>query len=341
MQTTFLDQCEQALARHARLWVYTLLSGPHRGATCLAAPEPLQQADAAFNPFLTQPRPQQGAVLLEDGQGGACFVQCFGVQPQLVICGAGHISQPLCQVAKLLDFAVTVIDDRAEFANRARFAQADTVLAMPFAQAFAQMRLHLHTYCVIVTRGHLQDEACLELALAQPLAYVGMIGSRTKVARCMEQMRRKGWADETLARVYAPIGLMLGGQTPAEIAVDIAAQLVKVRNEQPRPQPWDAALADMVRHTTGPLVLATIVDKQGSGPRQAGARMLIGAQGRLYGTVGGGAVEQAVLADAQALLNLQANTDIKTYDLSAADASALGMVCGGQTTVWLERIQRS
>ena len=114
MQTTFLDQCEQALARHARLWVYTLLSGPHRGATCVAAPEPLQQADAAFNPFLTQPRPQQGAVLLEDGQGGACFVQCFGVQPQLVICGAGHISQPLCQVAKLLDFAVTVIDDRAD-----------------------------------------------------------------------------------------------------------------------------------------------------------------------------------------------------------------------------------
>lgn len=340
MQTTFLDQCERALAQYARIWVYTLLSGPQCGAMCIAAPEPLQAVDVAFAPFLMQPRPQQAAVLLEDGQGGACFVQCFGVRPQLLICGAGHISQPLSRIAALLDFSIIVMDDREEFANRQRFPQADTILAMPFAQAFARVRLHLHTYCVIVTRGHLQDEACLELALAQPLAYVGMIGSRTKVARCMEQMRQKGWSDDELARVHAPIGLMLGGQTPAEIAVDIAAQLVQVRNEQPRPQPWDAALAERVRRVQEPLVLATIVDKHGSGPRQAGAQMLVGAQGRLYGTVGGGAVEQAVVADAQTLLRAPVHTDKKTYDLSAADASALGMVCGGQTTVWLERIQR-
>ena len=98
-------------------------------------------------------------------------------------------------------------------------------------------------------------------------------------------------------------------------------------------------MADHVRRHAEPLVLATIVDKQGSGPRQAGAQMLIGAQGRLYGTVGGGAVEQAALADAQALLHTQTHTDVSTYDLSAADANGLGMVCGGQTTIWFERIQ--
>ena len=153
-----------------------------------------------------------------------------------------------------------------------------------------------------------------------------MIGSRIKVAAVMTALEEAGWPRSVLEQVYSPIGLEIGAQTPAEIAVSIAAELIQVR----------ARLGPgAVRPPEGPGVLCTIVKKSGSAPRGVGTWMLVRPDGQSVGTVGGGAVEHQVTLDAQALWRDGAGPLRKHYDLSHA-AAELGMVCGGKIDVEFE-----
>lgn len=154
------------------------------------------------------------------------FLEVHAPDRTLVIAGAGHISQKLCPMAKLLDFRVTVIDQRSEFANAERFPLADEVIVGPPADIASLVRLDDRTHVVIVTHGHLFDMDALRAVAASPVAYVGMIGSRTKVRTVMRDLEAEGVPAEALARVHAPIGIDLGGQTPGEIAVSILAQII-------------------------------------------------------------------------------------------------------------------
>ena len=110
-----------------------------------------------------------------------CFTEVLGSPPTLVIVGAGHIAQPLAEVGRLCGFGVTVLDDRAQFANRQRFPQAEQVLAGPMPQRLSSLPLDRDTYVVLITRGHQHDVECLLKIMDVPLAYVGMIGSRRRV----------------------------------------------------------------------------------------------------------------------------------------------------------------
>lgn len=149
----------------------------------------------------------------------------------LVIVGAGHIAQPLCRLGATLGYAVTVLDDRPEFATRERFQDATTVRRVDFADPFREIRLGERSHLVLVTRGHKYDyEALRSLLLGrEEPAYVGMVGSRRRVRAAFEQLKAEGVPAERLARVHAPIGLDIGAETPAELAVCIAAELIKAR----------------------------------------------------------------------------------------------------------------
>jgi xanthine dehydrogenase accessory factor len=154
------------------------------------------------------------------------FLEVHAPDRTLVIAGAGHISQKLCPMAKLLDFRVVVVDQRPEFANAERFPLADEIIVGSPADIASLVRLDDRTHVVIVTHGHLFDRDALRAVATSPAAYVGMIGSGTKVRTVMGDLEEAGVPAEALARVHAPIGLDLGGQTPGEIAVSILAQII-------------------------------------------------------------------------------------------------------------------
>ena len=155
------------------------------------------------------------------------FVEHFGMSPRLVILGGGHISLSLVKLGKLLGFHVTVVDDRGEFANLQRFPEADCVLCGDFGQVFEEIPDLPANYYVVVTRGHQADEQCVRQILRRKYAYVGMIGSKNKVAKTKEALYKSGFRPAAVEAIHAPIGLKIGAVTPEEIAVCIAAEIIQ------------------------------------------------------------------------------------------------------------------
>jgi xanthine/CO dehydrogenase XdhC/CoxF family maturation factor len=150
----------------------------------------------------------------------------------LVIVGAGHVAQPLATMGALLGMRVVVLDDRPEWATEDRFPEAAQVLRIDFDDPFRDVPIHRGTHVVLVTRGHKYDYECLLrlLRMDRSPAYIGMIGSRRRVRATFAQLGGDGIPPELAQTVRAPIGLDLGAQTPGEIAVAVAAELVQLRH---------------------------------------------------------------------------------------------------------------
>ena len=163
---------------------------------------------------------------------GDAIIEPLQTSPVLYIFGAGHVSQFVSRVATMVDFNVTVIDDREEFANRERFPEAERVIVDDFTHVFDQLSFHGNEYVVILTRGHKHDALVLEQVMKRPTGYVGMIGSKRKTRMVMDYMRQQGFHDKMLESVHAPIGIAINSETPQEIAVSITAELIKVRRGQ-------------------------------------------------------------------------------------------------------------
>ena len=239
---------------------------------------------------------------------------------RLILCGGGHVSLEVAYMASHLEFEVVIIDDRAEFANPERFPMAAQVLCKPFLEALDELGSRSDDYYVILTRGHAFDGDCLAKVLQGDYAYVGMIGSKIKVAAVMKRMKELGFHANVLAGVHSPVGLQIGAQTPAEIAVSILGEVIQERARKgpgTPPPPSEKG------------VLCTITRKSGSAPRGEGTWMLVHPDGTCVGTIGGGAVEHL------AMMNSGVERDHKLYDLSHA-AAELGMVCGGKIEVDFE-----
>jgi xanthine dehydrogenase accessory factor len=150
----------------------------------------------------------------------------------LLIAGAGHIGQALAHLGALTGFDVTVIDDRAEFANRARFPEAREVVVDDIESAVVRYPIDGETYVVIVTRGHRHDAVALRACLDSPAQYLGMIGSRRKIRLIFEQLVEGGYATpERLTEIHTPLGLDIGAVTVEEIAVSIIAEMIAVRRK--------------------------------------------------------------------------------------------------------------
>lgn len=164
-----------------------------------------------------------------DGSPVNLFVEVQARPPTLIIVGAGHVALPLAQLGKMIDFDVVVLDDRPQFANAQRFPMADRVLAQPFEETLRRWPINANTFIVLVTRGHTHDVACLLEVLDSPAAYIGMIGSKRRVSAVFELLEKeRGLAPEKFSRVYSPIGLDIGAESPAEIAIAIIAEIINV-----------------------------------------------------------------------------------------------------------------
>lgn len=149
---------------------------------------------------------------------------------EMIICGGGHVGQAVARAARLLDFKITVIDDRPEFASRDKFPDPEVrLIADDFIAALQSLRFTPATHVVIVTRGHRHDEICLREVIDRPVRYLGMIGSRRRTTTIREHLRRQGVEPELLRRIHAPIGLDISALTPEEIAIAIVAEIILVR----------------------------------------------------------------------------------------------------------------
>jgi len=146
----------------------------------------------------------------------------------LIILGGGHIGLALATMAKIIGYKVIVIDDRPSFANPVRFHMADQVICNDFEQALQEIKISPASYVVIVTRGHRHDKVCLKGVIQKPAAYIGMIGSRRRVKALLASLEEEGIPSEALQKLYSPIGLKIGAETPEELAVCILGEIIKV-----------------------------------------------------------------------------------------------------------------
>jgi xanthine dehydrogenase accessory factor len=280
---------------------------------------------------------------------------------ELVILGGGHIAFPLAGLGKLLGYKVTVVDDREEFVSAERFPQVDKRIYCSFDDLEKHISPGSRSSVVIVTRGHQHDWKCLQQMLKYPLFYLGVIGSRTKVGILKEKMAAAGYSEKTDS-IYMPIGLNIGAQTPEEIAVSIAAELINVRRggkgvsinsgSHKEIQPLVSEMStkadlDVIEKAVElackqePAVLATIIASEGSTPRKAGSRMLILKDGTFYGTIGGGSGEAEIVDVAKKVLDADlTGLPLLTYTvtMNADTAAQEGMVCGGSMDVFMESV---
>jgi xanthine dehydrogenase accessory factor len=176
-------------------------------------------------------------VRIEPSGAPRLFIDPISGAQRLIIAGAGHIAVPLAALGSMLGFHVTVIDDRAAFANRERFPGADKIIVRPFSAALESLHLDRHCYVISVTRGHSFDEQVVRTALRQRArfstgqagCFIGMIGSRRRVRAMLERLEEEGFDRALLAEVHAPLGVDIGAETPEEIAVSILAEVIRER----------------------------------------------------------------------------------------------------------------
>ncbi|MHC4293474.1 MAG: XdhC family protein [Planctomycetota bacterium] len=164
-----------------------------------------------------------------NAEGLEIFIETISEQPTIFIFGAGHLAYYISKFVKELGFNVTVCDDRAEFANRQRFPDADKIIVENFENLLEELKIGRNSYIVIVTKGHKCDTVVLEQALETDAKYIGMIGSKRKVATVLKKLNEKGIPEEKLKKVFSPIGISIGALTPQEIALSIVCELVKIR----------------------------------------------------------------------------------------------------------------
>jgi xanthine dehydrogenase accessory factor len=158
------------------------------------------------------------------------YIDPIAPAPALYVIGAGHVGWHLARAAADAGFKIHVIDDREKFANAERFPSAETVDVDDIGGWLHRAELPASAYVVVVTRGHTHDFEAVRALAARDLRYLGLIGSRAKVARIFDALEAEGMPAECLERLHAPIGLDLGAITPAEIAISILAELIAVRH---------------------------------------------------------------------------------------------------------------
>jgi xanthine dehydrogenase accessory factor len=178
-------------------------------------------------------RPEGARVHRLEVKGGAgayeVMVEVVEAPVTLLVVGGGHIGLSLATVGAHAGFSVAVLDDRTMYANAERFPMADKVMCGDFVEELATFPIGTNTYVVLVSRGHKQDEVALRQVVSSPAAYVGMIGSKRRVATVLRHLAEEGFPVEALERVHTPIGFDIGAETPEEIAISIIAEIVMVR----------------------------------------------------------------------------------------------------------------
>ena len=318
---------EQEKEQNRKLWSVTCLEGTHAGEKKLL----------------------NGNDIPEHFQTGVCkmgedmvFAEELWQAPVCVICGAGHVGIPMIRLASFAGFKVIVVEDRPSFADQARKAGADRVICDSFEKGLEQIPGGLQTYFVVMTRGHRYDEVCLKMILKKSYAYTGMMASRGRAARMRTLLLEQGFSQEKIEEIHTPIGLSIHAKTPEEIAISVIAQMIEVKNSSGAKAFCDREILEAITHKEGEetWVLATIIRRAGSAPRDVGTKMLLTETGSTIGSVGGGCMEAEVIRSARLWLReKKAPVKIITADMSGVQAEDAGMVCGGRIEVLLEVIE--
>jgi xanthine dehydrogenase accessory factor len=157
------------------------------------------------------------------------FVEPVTPQPIAYIFGGGHVSKNISKVASMAGFSTVVIDDREAFANPARFPEADATYAEPYEDVFRKLPVTSSSYLIIVTRGHRDDMRVLRWAVTTDARYIAMIGSKRKTISVVHELEKEGFARGMFSRVFAPMGLEIGAETPEEIAISVVAEMIALR----------------------------------------------------------------------------------------------------------------
>jgi xanthine dehydrogenase accessory factor len=341
-----------ALERGERAVLATVLRGEGAEAerVCLTEKELLSSAEApdggtentAAIAELSRRALKEGSLVRrEQADGTLLLAMPRYPQPRLVVLGAGHIAVPLVELGSMMGFKVTVCDDRPSFANPARFPSADRVICEYWEKCFELLALDPSCYIVIITRGHRYDMECFRQAAALELPYVGMIGSRRRIAGVKARLLEEGIPREALDRLHAPIGLDIGAVTPQEIALAIIAEVVAMRRKEAGDRgsiDTDPAVpAELCEPREERRALVTVLGSSGSVPRGAGAQMLVGPRGETLGSIGGGCSESDVILAALDIIR-EGGYVLRRIDLSGSVAEDEGMVCGGTMEILIEAV---
>jgi len=158
------------------------------------------------------------------------YVEPILTDPTLIIFGGGHVGQAVAEIARTLGFRIAVADDRIKYANPERFPHVDAAMYVDtWDEIFKKLPVNASSYLLIATRGHQYDLACLRFSLQTPAQYIGLMGSVRKTRLLFEALEKEGVEKRSFERVFSPVGLHIGSETPEEIAVSVAAELVAVR----------------------------------------------------------------------------------------------------------------
>lgn len=243
----------------------------------------------------------------------------FTPQPQLFICGGGHVAREVAKLASYLDYSITVMDERTDLVNEKRFPTADNIIC----DTYTNLKNYLQedAYYVVLTPNHHADLLCVQTILKTKYQYLGMIGSKKKVASTFENLRKDGFTEAQIASIFAPIGLSIGACTPTEIAFSILSQIIQEKNKR-----FSSSIDHTLLNTTQSGMLCIIIDKQGSAPRGIGSMMLV-SECECIGTIGGGEVEFQAINEARKLSTIA----IKEFILQ--NANGLDMICGGKVKI--------
>lgn len=299
-----------------------------------------------FQNILEQVQAGKSAAMTLEADG-AVYVRNFRPEERLILLGGGHIAQPLCRYGADLGFAVTVVDDRPSFACPSRFPEAHEVICDDFSRALHRLCLNERDYVAVITRGHRYDADCLRAILPGPFPrYLGMIGSRRRVAGLLQLLEEEGILRSLLDMIHSPIGLSINALTTKEIAISIVAELIQCRRQDtPRrsgnttltAEDIDWTLLEFLTREQTPKALLVVLETSGSTPVKSGAMMAVDRGLQTAGTIGGGCGESVVLRDAYHLIGTGEQRCV-TVDMSNDVAEEEGMVCGGRMKVLIRDI---
>ncbi len=224
------------LAKRERLGaLLTVVDGPDTGAKAVADFEtgyvagalPAEVADEVLADARQLMDREQNRTL---GYGGRdVFVETVAPDPHLLVFGAVHIAQPLCTMAKLLGFTVTICDARPAFTTRERFPDADDVVVGWPGDVMDRLTIDRRTYVVILSHDARFEDPVFPVLKERPVRYIGAMGSRRTHRKRSERLAGEGWSDDEIARIHGPVGLDIGAEQPAEVAVSILAEMIQVR----------------------------------------------------------------------------------------------------------------
>lgn len=278
---------------------------------------------------------------------GKTYIRKFAPKERLIVLGGGHVSQPICHIAGVLGFSVTVVDDRPSFANSRNFPDVDQIVCDGFRKAISELNITENDYIVIVTRGHRWDAECLREILPGTFpSYLGMMGSKRRVHELFEMLKGEGYDADLIGKIHSPIGVEIKALTPAEIAVSVCAELVlhrrthtPIENREILEQSEaDPAILEFMLDESMPKAFVTVISTRGSTPAKSGALMAVDRIGTSRGTVGGGCSEAELITKARQSIGT-GERQIVDIRLTSDIAEEEGMVCGGVMRALIEDIE--